>query len=156
MSNDKIIPFKDPAEKMEDALTIVLREGARDLLAKAVEAEVQVFLSQYDEHRDDQGRQQIVRNGYLPARTIQSGLGDIEVQVPRTRDRGGSGIQISSSLIPPYLKRTQSIEELLALPQIMWTPKYLSDPYLERNTSYPSVSRNRRLNGFVRETYLIP
>lgn len=113
MSDDKVLAFKNPGEKVEDALTVVLREGARDLLAKAIEAEVQVFLSHYDEHRDDQGRQQIVRNGYLPARTIQSGLGEIDVQVPRTRDRGRTGVQFSSNLIPPYLKRTKSFEELL-------------------------------------------
>jgi len=113
MSDNKIIPFKDPAEKAEDALTILLREGARDLLGKAIEAEIQSFLSEYEENRDEKGRQKIVRNGYLPSRTIQSGIGDIEIKIPRTRDRGGSGIQFSSSLIPPYLKRTQSMEELL-------------------------------------------
>ena len=113
MRDDKVLAFKNPGEKVEDALTVVLREGARDLLAKAIEAEIQVFLSHYDDHRDDQGRQQIVRNGYLPARRIQSGLGEIDVQVPRTRDRGRTGVQFSSSLIPPYLKRTKSFEELL-------------------------------------------
>lgn len=113
MSDNKIIPFKDPAEKAEDALTVLLREGARDLLGKAIEAEIQSFLSEYENNKDDKGRRKIVRNGYLPSRTIQSGLGDIEITIPRTRDRGGSGVHFTSSLIPPYLKRTQSMEELL-------------------------------------------
>lgn len=85
MSDDKIIPFKYPGEKVEDALTILLREGARDLLGKAIEAEIQSFISQYEANQDDKGRQNIVRNGYLPSRTIQSGIGDIEVKIPRTR-----------------------------------------------------------------------
>jgi len=88
MSDNKIIPFKDPAEKAEDALTVLLREGARDLLGKAIEAEIQSFLSEYENNKDDKGRRKIVRNGYLPSRTIQSGLGDIEITIPRTRDRG--------------------------------------------------------------------
>lgn len=80
MSDNKIIPFKDPAEKAEDALTILLREGARDLLGKAIEAEIQSFLSEYENNKDAKGRQKIVRNGYLPSRTIQSGLGDVTRQ----------------------------------------------------------------------------
>ena len=59
------------------------------------------------------GRQAVVRNGYLPERTIQTGLGDVEVKVPKVRDRSGSGIRFNSTLLPPYLKRAKSIEELL-------------------------------------------
>lgn len=113
MSDNTIIPFKDPSEKAEDALTVLLREGARALLGQAIESEIQIFLSEYENNRDAKGRRKIVRNGYLPSRTIQSGIGDIEIKIPRTRDRGGSGIQFSSNLVPPYLKRTQSMEELL-------------------------------------------
>ena len=55
----------------------------------------------------------MVRNGYLPERTIQTGIGDVEVKVPKVRDRSSSGICFNSSLLPPYLKRTRSVEELL-------------------------------------------
>ena len=54
-----------------------------------------------------------MRNGYLPERTIQTGIGDVEIKVPKVRDRTGSGIHFTSSLLPPYLKRSGSIEALL-------------------------------------------
>ena len=96
-----------------DALTEVLRQGARELLLAAVNEELENFLKGYADHRLPDGRAAVVRNGYLPGRTIQTGIGDIEVQVPKTRDRSGSGINFNSALLPPYLKRTKSIEELL-------------------------------------------
>lgn len=95
-----------------DALTDLLRDGARQMLAAAVEAEVQEFLARHHRLQDEQGRQRLVRNGYLPQRTIQTGLGDIEVKAPRVRDRAKQ-IQFSSVILPPYLRRTRSIEELL-------------------------------------------
>lgn len=83
----------------------------RKLLANAVETEIKTFLT--EQNSDDKGKSTIVRNGYLPERTIQTGLGDVAVKVPKTRDRSQSGIKFNSSLIPPYLKRTKSIEEFL-------------------------------------------
>src|SRR6185436_19759268 len=66
-------------------------------------------------HRDDQGRQQVVRNGYLPERTILSGLGPIAVEQPRVRDRrpAQEREQFSSAILPPYLRKTKSVEELI-------------------------------------------
>ena len=55
----------------------------------------------------------MVRNGYLPKRKIQTGVGDVDVQVPKVRDRGSKGITFNSTLIPPYLRRSKSIEELI-------------------------------------------
>lgn len=98
---------------VHDVLTELLRSGARELIAKAVEAELQVLLEQYSHCCLPDGRQAVVRNGYLPERTIQTGIGDVKIQVPKIRDRSGSGIHFNSQLLPPYLKRTQSIEELL-------------------------------------------
>ena len=97
----------------EDALTEILREGAQKLLKSAVEKALEIFLSTYSELRDSEGHRQVVRNGYLPKREIQTGLGDIAVQVPRTRDRSGQGHNFTSALLPPYLKRTKSMEELV-------------------------------------------
>lgn len=62
--------------------------------------------------KDEEGRCQAIRNGYLPERSIQSGIGDIAVKAPRVRDRSGSGIRFTSAILPPYLRRTKSIEEL--------------------------------------------
>ena len=69
-------------------------------------------LAQYRDLKVD-GKQAVVRNGYLPERTIQTGLGDIPVKVPKVRDRSGEGIRFNSRLVPPYLKRTKAMEELI-------------------------------------------
>ena len=96
-----------------DALTELLRTGARELISQAVEAELETLLCNYQEVVLTDGRQAVVRNGYLPERTIQTGIGDVEVKVPKVRDRSGSGIKFTSALLPPYLKRTKSMEELI-------------------------------------------
>ena len=102
-----------PVEKLSDPLTELLRNGARDLISQAVEAELSAMLSDYRDLRLIDGRQAVVRNGYLPERTIQTGIGDVTVKVPKVRDRSGSGIHFQSHLLPPYLRRTKSIEELI-------------------------------------------
>ena len=96
-----------------DMLTELLRTGAKKLIQEAVEAELQELLDHYAEIKLVDGRHTVVRNGYLPERNIQTGIGDIAVKVPKVRDRSGSGVKFNSSLLPPYLKRTQSIEELI-------------------------------------------
>ena len=109
MTNTNVIPLNKPEET--DPLQAILQEGARKLLANAVEVEIEHFLSQHNS--ETMGKAPVVRNGYLPERTIQTGLGDIPVKIPKTRDRTGAGLKFNSTLIPPYLKRTQSIEEFL-------------------------------------------
>ena len=99
--------------EQNDPLQEVLREGARKMLAVAIEAEVATFIEQHSALKTDEGNSAVVRNGYLPDRSIQTGLDDIEVNVPKIRDRSGSGIKFNSSLVPPYLKRTKHIEEFL-------------------------------------------
>lgn len=90
-----------------------IRRGARQIIAAAVEAELQDFLEQYRDRRDEQGRQVVIRNGYLFACTITTGVGEVEIKVPKVRDRSGSGIKFTSQLLPPYLKRSRSVEDLL-------------------------------------------
>ncbi|EGV28694.1 transposase mutator type [Thiorhodococcus drewsii AZ1] len=87
--------------------------GARELIAQAVEAELASFLAGYADQRLEDGRRVVVRNGYLPERTVQTGLGDVTVKVPKVRDRRGGGAVFHSSLLPPYLKRSRSVEELI-------------------------------------------
>jgi transposase-like protein len=77
-----------------------------------MESEVAEFIAQHRELKDERERQRIVRNGYQPERTIQTGIGEVAVKQPRVRDRQGT-IKYSSSLLPPSLRRTKSIEELL-------------------------------------------
>lgn len=97
---------------VRDALTEVLRSGARELLQQAVEAEVAEFIAQHRELRDEQERQRVVRNGHHAERTVQTGIGNVAVKAPRVRDRQGT-IKFSSSILPRYLRRTRSLEELL-------------------------------------------
>ena len=83
------------------------------MLLQAVEAELEAFLENHRSLLDLQGRKAVVRNGYLPARKIMTGLGPVEIQVPRTRDRSRSGICFRSSLLPPYIEKTRSLENVL-------------------------------------------
>lgn len=102
-----------PVENNNDPLTEVLRSGARALIASAVESELETMLSAYKSLKLDDGCQAVVRNGYLPERTIQTGIGDLPIKVPKVRDRSGSGIKFNSTILPPYLKRSKNMEELI-------------------------------------------
>jgi putative transposase len=113
MDQNNVIPISNLQESNTDALTAVLRQGAQQLLTKALEAEIESLLSQYSHLQDQRSLSQVVRNGYLPERAIQTGIGPIQVKVPRIRDRSGQGIKFTSSLVPPYLRRSKNIEELL-------------------------------------------
>ena len=113
MTDSTLRALSQPEPQVTDPLHELLRQGARDLIAKAVEAELATFLAQYADQRLDDGRQAVVRNGYLPERTVQTGIGDVSIQVPKVRDRSGGGVRFNSSLLPPYLKRARSIEELI-------------------------------------------
>ena len=113
MTDSTLRALSPPESQVTDPLHELLRQGARDLIAKAVEAELASFLAQTADQRLDDGRQAVVRNGYLPERTVQTGIGDVSVQVPKVRDRSGGGARFTSSLLPPYLKRARSIEELI-------------------------------------------
>jgi transposase-like protein len=109
-----VVEYRNPgiALPVPDALTEVLRSGARELLQQAIEAEVAAFVAQHRELKDEYQHQRVVRNGYQPERTIQTGIGEVAVKAPRVRDRQGA-IKFSSSILPRYLRRTKSIEELL-------------------------------------------
>ena len=113
MTQSTLRALSQPEEQVTDPLTELLRSGARELIAQAVEAELQVLLEQHAEHRLPDGRKAVVRNGYLPERTVQTGIGNVEIKVPKVRDRSGSGVRFNSALLPPYLKRARSVEELL-------------------------------------------
>jgi transposase-like protein len=101
-----------------DSLTEVLRDGARALLARAVEAEVAEVLAKYAELKTDDGRQRLVRHGHLPEREIVTGIGPVAVRCPRVRDRVGAGaerIRFSSAILPPYARRSKSLEVLIPI-----------------------------------------
>jgi transposase-like protein len=115
MPDDRVVAFRQPGE-IDDPLTEVLRQGARKLLAQAVEGEVAVFLEAYADLTTDDGRQRLVRHGHLPERTIQTGIGSVEVRQPRVRDRGGADdepIRFLPAILPRYARRTKSLDALL-------------------------------------------
>ena len=115
MEDNKIITLRQPGE-FTDPLTEALRTGARALLAQAVEAEVAECIAAHGHLTTEDGRQRLVRHGHLPERTIQAGIGPVAVRQPRLRDRGaadGERIQFSSSILPPYARRTKSLDALL-------------------------------------------
>jgi len=93
-----------------------LRNGARALLTQAVEAEVVALLGSHADKLTDDGRQRLVRHGYLPERDIMTGIGAVTVRCPRVRDRVGEGsgrIRFSSAILPPYARRSKSLEVLI-------------------------------------------
>lgn len=98
-----------------DALHEVLRQGAQQMLAHAIEAEVAEWIEQHQHVTDERGRRQVVRNGYLPERKLVTGLGEVKVQQPRVHDRRPQDDRehFSSKLLPSYLRKTKSIEELI-------------------------------------------
>ncbi len=104
-----------PVPNGQDVLTEVLREGARRLLAQAVEAEVAAWIDAHAHLKDGAGRRQVVRNGHLPERTLQTGLGDIDVKQPRVHDRRPAGQReaFTPAVLPRYLRRAKSLEELI-------------------------------------------
>ena len=110
---DNLIPF--PQESTKSVLDEILREGARKMLAHAIEDEVTVYVTARQHLGDDEGHRQVVRNGYLPERSIQTPMGALPVKQPRVRDRRDPGERefFHSSILPPYLRKTKSLEDLL-------------------------------------------
>lgn len=115
MSETNVFKLSQPGT-FSDPLTEVLRSGARALLAQAVEAEVAGFLDSHAGRRTEDGRRRLVRHGHLPERAIMTGIGPVPVRAPRVRDRVGRGaerIGFSSAILPPYARRSKSLEVLI-------------------------------------------
>ena len=104
-----------PKNIVTDVLSEFLRESAQKMLQLAIEEEVENFVKSYEEKKISTGHNQVVRNGYLPERTIQTGIGEVSVKVPRVRDRKNEAIKFTSNLIPKYMRRTVNIDVLLPL-----------------------------------------
>ena len=101
----------------KDILTDILRQGAQKMLATAIDCEVNEYLAEHAHQLDTDGKRLVVRNGYLPTREIQTGLGQVIVRQPRVNDKRedeeGNRMRFSSKILPPYLRRTKSIDELI-------------------------------------------
>jgi putative transposase len=124
MERDTVVRLGLPGSSVaDDPLLLVLRWGARRMLQQVIEAEVEAFLGAHAELEDVHGRRRVVRNGHAPEREIQTGIGPIAVRRPKLRDRGanfpdrggagGARIRFTSKVLPPFLRRTKNVEELL-------------------------------------------
>jgi putative transposase len=119
MSDDNVVPLIQPGS-FSDPLTEVLRNGARSLLAKAVEAEVAAFLAKHADLKTKDGRSRIVRHGHLPEREVMTGIGPVAVRQPRVRDRAAGAkdagrIRFTPAILPPYARRSRSLEVLIPI-----------------------------------------
>ena len=93
-----------------DSLTDLIRTGAQQLLAEALKTEVIELLATYADQRDEQGHARVVLSGHHPTRDIQTGIGPVTVQVPKVRSRQGAPVTFHSALVPPYVRKTASLE----------------------------------------------
>jgi putative transposase len=117
VTDTNVIKLAQPGT-FTDSLTEILRNGAHALLAQAVELEVTDFIGRYADLKTAAGRQRLVRHGHLPKREIMTGIGPVAVRQPRVRDREpseGERIRFSSSILPPYVRRTKSLEVLIPI-----------------------------------------
>ncbi len=112
MNKSTVIALEDRAESL-DPRTELLRVGARQLIEQAVETELQELLAAHAGRLLADGRAGVVRNGYLPEREIQTGLGPITVRIPKVRVKTGEPVTFRSALVPPYVRKTRSLEAAL-------------------------------------------
>ncbi len=114
--NSNVVRLRQP-DAVDDPLTEVLRAGARQLLAQAVELEVQAFLAERAASQLPDGRARLVRHGHGPEREVQTGIGPVAVSRPKVRDRGagesGERIRFTSAILPRWARRTRSLDALL-------------------------------------------
>ncbi|QGJ68622.1 Mutator family transposase [Planctomycetales bacterium 10988] len=118
VTDPEVLAFRQPSDS-RSPLDEIVREGARRMLQAAIDAEVEVFLSQHEHRRDEQGRRQVVKNGRLPERKILTGAGPIPVTQGRARDKRTDPHQrvtFTPSVLPSYLRKTTAIEAV-AVPQ---------------------------------------
>jgi transposase-like protein len=117
--NDTVIKLIQPGT-FNDQLTDVLRNGARALLAQAVEAEVADFLGTHADLKTEDGHRRVVRHGHLPEREVMTGIGPVAVRQPRVRDREAAAddperIRFTPEILPPYARRSKSLEMLIPI-----------------------------------------
>jgi transposase-like protein len=104
METTNIVDFAR-RDGMTDALTDLLRTGAQQLIATAVEAELASYLAQFADLRTETGHATVVRNGHHPERPFQTGIGPVSVRIPKVRSKDGQPVTFRSALLPPYVRR---------------------------------------------------
>ncbi len=112
----KIVRDSEQDVECKSVLDEIVRQGAQEMLKAALEMEVEDFIKRHEKERDEKGRRFVVRNGYLPTRSVLTGAGPLEVSKPRVRDlreRKEERVEFSSSILPRYLRRSKSLDELI-------------------------------------------
>jgi hypothetical protein len=104
------------ADESRSVLDGYVLPGARKMLQRALDCEVEAFLAEHGDRVDEHGRKQVVRNGYLPTRTILTGAGPLEIERPRVRDKSPHAderVAFTSAILKTFLRKSRSIEELI-------------------------------------------
>lgn len=112
MKENTVFELKDQGS-IVDPLNELLKTGAEQLIYQAVETEILELVLQNSHRLTDDGKAAVVRNGYLPERKIQTGIGPVTVRIPKLRSKDGEPIQFHSALVPPYVRKTRSLEAAL-------------------------------------------
>ena len=112
MSKNNLIELEG-REASINPLSELLQTGAQKLILQAVEAELYAKLEQYADRRTEAGHAGVVRNGYQPEREIQTGIGPVTVKIPKVRAKSGAPVTFQSALVPPYVRKTKSLEAAL-------------------------------------------
>ncbi len=112
-----IIPFHQ-SESVEDPLTEIARDGARRMLAEALKAEADAFVASFAEETLPDGRRRVVRHGHGPQRSIQTGIGALDIRRPKVRDRASEAadeakVRFTSNILPKWSRRSKSLDALL-------------------------------------------
>ena len=113
--NTESLTLPSVSPEVHDPLTDVLRRGARQMLIQAVEAEAAAWIDEHAPLLDSEGHRQVVRNGYASPRTVVTGVGPMQITMPRVHDRrpDGERERFTSKILPPYLRKAKSIDELI-------------------------------------------
>ena len=112
MGKSNVLEFQG-RDTIADPLTELLRTGAEQLIYQAVEVELLELLAEHSERRTEDGKAGVVRNGYQPERELQTGVGPVTVRIPKVRARTGEPVTFRSALVPPYVRKTKSMEAAL-------------------------------------------
>lgn len=112
-----ILPFHQP-DSVTDPLTEIAREGARRMLAEALKAEADAFVASFADETLPDGRRRVVRHRHGPERSIQTGIGALDIQRPKVRDRSGNTtdedrVRFTSNILPKWARRSRSLDALL-------------------------------------------
>jgi putative transposase len=136
----------------------LVRQGAQQMLQSAIEMEVDDFLAQHADRRDGRSNRLVVRNGYLPSREILTGAGRLSIEQPRVRDnfsKTKDRVRFSSSILPPYLRRSKALDELIPWLYLKGSGTRRASLAMMFKLAHAAQKRWRRLNGHAHIIHLL-